>query len=131
MALAVLLLHELPDGSNHFDWLIQRTGGVDAPLISFRVGERIDGDGACAFAAARLTDHRPAYLTYQGKVSGGRGRVKRVAEGELKVIKDNEGRFVAVGRLGAAHGTFRGVKGENGIWRFAFAPEAGVVHCGL
>lgn len=127
MAAAVLLLHELPDGTSHFDWLIQRNGGEDAPLISFRVRERIDSGGAKSFAAERLPDHRAAYLTYEGEISGGRGRVRRVATGDLEVREAFAGRIVVVGRLGEARGIFRGVGDSNGTWMFSFAPDAGVV----
>ncbi len=34
--------------------------------------------------AIRLPDHRTAYLDYEGKVSGNRGSVRRVAEGEYE-----------------------------------------------
>ncbi|MFT3881876.1 MAG: DNA polymerase ligase N-terminal domain-containing protein [Gemmatales bacterium] len=32
--------------------------------------------------AIKLTDHRTAYLEYEGELSGNRGSVRRVAEGE-------------------------------------------------
>ncbi|MEM8836425.1 MAG: hypothetical protein AAGD00_11490 [Planctomycetota bacterium] len=79
----VLLRHDLDDGSRHFDWLLERPGD-DAhdldrrSLLSFRLQGLL---GSEPFDAARMGDHRRAYLDYQGPVSGGRGRVSRVDEG--------------------------------------------------
>jgi|GEM_PF-632145 len=78
----VLLRHDLPDGTHHHDWLIETTPGAEG-LVSFRVGERIDGLAAGAvFEAQAMAPHRAAYLTYEGPVSGGRGEVRRVATGQ-------------------------------------------------
>jgi hypothetical protein len=44
--------------------------------------------------ACALPPHRPAYLTYEGEVSGGRGRVRRVDEGTCELLADDPGRVV-------------------------------------
>ena len=41
--------------------------------------------------ARALADHRPAYLSYEGPVSGDRGRVKRVAQGMFQAIEWESG----------------------------------------
>lgn len=76
----VLLRHELPDGTWHYDWMIEEEGNEG--LVCFRVMERIDqlAPGA-RFEGEHLADHRRAYLEYEGQISGGRGRVSRVAAG--------------------------------------------------
>jgi len=130
----VLLLHELPDGSRHRDWMIERPGagsgdGVQG-LITFRVEAGEDGNafpGSEPFEGERLADHRAAYLEYEGEVSGGRGRVRRVASGRCRLVRDEpnllevelatpQGARTVVGtRLPHPEG-----KGERGsIWRFA------------
>ena len=38
----VVLQHELPDGTSHFDWLLAVDATAEKPLISFRVVERPD-----------------------------------------------------------------------------------------
>lgn len=86
MARMVVLLHEVPGGASHFDWLLQRPGEESEPpttrrLMSFRVRARPDDASAVVLLGERLKDHRLAYLDYQGLVSGGRGSVKRVAKG--------------------------------------------------
>lgn len=78
----VLLLHELPDGTSHVDWMIAPDSEGREPLITFRLDHRVDEmtDGQ-RLLARRIGDHRPAYLTYEGAVSGGRGTVRRLARG--------------------------------------------------
>lgn len=92
----VLLRHDLPDGSHHFDFMVN----LDAPgpglsgkkgLRTWRVSERIDelhitanGDGGF-FWAEPLGDHRDIYLTFEGDIGGDRGTVKRVAEGAVRL----------------------------------------------
>jgi hypothetical protein len=135
MGAAVLLLHELPDGTSHYDWMIgpDRPGGAaPAGLISFRVSERIDllggggldGRGALRFGALRLPEHRAAYLTLEGEVSGGRGRVKRLAQGELAVTELVDQGLRMEGRLGLSLGVFVGrCAAGDGVWEFEFEPS--------
>ncbi len=120
MPRAVLLRHDLPDGSFHYDWMIQRAGGPDRPLVTFRVRDRIDRGGAQEFAAERLSDHRAAYLGYEGPVSGDRGQVLRVAAGEMVIVEESAVRLVVEGRLGNAHGRFEGSCIDAGAWRYRF-----------
>jgi hypothetical protein len=123
MPRAVLIRHELPDGSFHYDWMIQRPGGPDRPLMAFRVGDRIDGGVAPEFLAQRLADHRPAYLDYEGAVPGDRGRVLRLAAGTMAIIAETPERVVVEGRLGSASGRFEGSPVDGTAWRFRFTPE--------
>ncbi len=125
MPRAVLLRHDLPDGSSHYDWMIQRAGGPDRPLATFRVRDRIDHSKPPEFPAERLADHRAAYLQYEGPVSGDRGQVLRVADGEMTIVEESAGRLVVEGRLGSAQGRFEGSCLASGAWTFRFIP-AGV-----
>jgi hypothetical protein len=74
-------------------------GGAGGKLLTWRVvagPEEWEGD----VGAVRIGDHRMDYLTYEGEVSGGRGRVERVAEGEAEVARDGGGfrvRLVGIG----------------------------------
>src|SRR5689334_8634388 len=89
----VLLRHDLPDGTFHFDLMIERRGG--GRLLSFRVGGRIDGPEIREFRAERIDDHRPTYLDFEGPVSGGRGSVRRVATGPGGVTVETADRVAA------------------------------------
>jgi hypothetical protein len=81
----VLLRHELPDGSWHYDWLLSRPDAPEQGLLSFRVF--CDPISAVErFEAIPTPDHRRVYLTYEGEVSGGRGTVRRVGEGSVARI---------------------------------------------
>lgn len=80
----VQLLHELPDGTNHVDWMIACDQAGRESLISFRLPTRIDElKPGQRMAAERIADHRPAYLDYEGPVSGERGSVRRLAWGTV------------------------------------------------
>lgn len=81
---AVLLRHRLPDGSWHFDWMFRATPDAIG-LASFRVTAPIHHPETDWFDAEQLGDHRDAYLTYEGPVSGGRGDVARVVSGWVTV----------------------------------------------
>lgn len=109
----VLLLHELPEGTRHFDWLVEQPGAVG--LLSFRVADRI---GASGFDAERIADHRREYLSYEGEVSGGRGRVQRVAEGTVDRVEISEVRVAVSGWLGSSQVRMVGRRIEGVRWRF-------------
>ena len=100
----VQLLHELPDGSTHVDWLIAQDPDARSRLLAFRLPARVDrlapgGDRVDpeALVAERIGDHRAVYLSYEGpladapgrstdRATGGqpdRGRVRRLAEGHV------------------------------------------------
>ncbi len=80
----VQLLHELPNGTSHVDWMIARDRAGREPLISFRLPRRIDElKPGQRMAAERIADHRPAYLDYEGPVSDERGSVRRLAWGTV------------------------------------------------
>ena len=85
----VLLLHELPDGSSHVDWLIGRDAEGTEPMYSFRLAQRLDAvEPGQTLNCEQIADHRPHYLTYEGEVSGDRGRVSRLSRGALIAAED-------------------------------------------
>jgi hypothetical protein len=78
----VLLLHRLPDGESHYDWMIAVDPAGRSPLVSYRLAGRPDRLAAGEkIGATAIGEHRPLYLDYEGPVSGGRGRVERVRRG--------------------------------------------------
>lgn len=82
MPRSVLLRHDLPDGSWHYDWLIDaldKGGQDDRNLITFRLAERPDGDRH-TFDATRLPDHRRLYLAFEGELSEHRGTITKIEE---------------------------------------------------
>lgn len=121
MPRAVLLHHRLPDGSSHYDWMIQRVDDPAGSLVTFRVWERIDLGGVVSFDAERLADHRAEYLDYEGVVSGGRGEVVRIARGEIEIVRDEPRRFEAAGLLGHARGVWTAHPTSRREMQFTFA----------
>jgi hypothetical protein len=47
------------------------------------------GRDVIELGAARLPDHRLAYLDYEGPVSSGRGEVKRIDRGDYEVVDES------------------------------------------
>jgi hypothetical protein len=71
------------DGA-HFDFLFDTSDA--SPLITFRIPEWPLAAGSTQ-AALKLRDHRRIYLTYEGQISGDRGHVSRVDEGNVRVTR--------------------------------------------
>ncbi|QOJ01392.1 MAG: hypothetical protein HRU70_13205 [Phycisphaeraceae bacterium] len=113
----VLLEHRLPDGSEHFDWMIEPGGDAEG-LVTFRVMERIDTATGGRFPATRLPPHREAYLDYQGPVSGGRGQVRRVARGTARIEHHGEGLFVVLADWGGGAVRYEGRSIGDDEWAF-------------
>lgn len=115
----VLLRHTLPDGTEHYDWLTQPA--PEAPLVAFRVIERIDLPACVAFTAQRIPDHRPVYLDYEGEVSGGRGHVTRVATGTAVLTLGTDTATLTL-NFGPAPRAATGTRQSADLWSFTFVP---------
>jgi hypothetical protein len=75
-----VLLHS-GAGEPHYDLLFE--SAPDSSLVTFRLAEWPPAKGQLV---TKLRDHRRLYLTYEGDIpGGGRGRVDRVADGQLLV----------------------------------------------
>jgi hypothetical protein len=82
----VVLRHVLPAGaarSSHFDVMLERDGVLRTWACASlpEMGESQE--------AEQLADHRPAYLEYEGDVSGNRGSVLRVAAGSYELVAES------------------------------------------
>jgi hypothetical protein len=108
----VVLLHTLPSGDSHFDWLIQMSADAEAPVMTFRT--RVNPANGLVFSAERIGDHRAMYLTYEGAVSGGRGVVKRVWACVVERVEVGKGSVVVEG--GGI--VWKGKEISSGVWVF-------------
>jgi hypothetical protein len=85
MGFRFVVLHHTGALEPHFDLLMEMEG--EEKLWAWRVfrapGEWEGGN----LGAVRIRDHRKVYMTYEGAISGGRGEVKRVAEGRGTVVE--------------------------------------------
>lgn len=88
----VLLRHECTPGfakPSHWDFMLE-AGGV---LLTWELQElpaAWGGTGGASTNIKRLPDHRLVYLDYEGKVSGDRGSVHRIASGTFDLIEQSE-----------------------------------------
>jgi hypothetical protein len=65
----------------HWDLMLEadaglKTWSIDRPIVS---GQEL--------RARMLPDHRKIYLTFEGPIAGGRGDVRRIAEGTYQTIE--------------------------------------------
>lgn len=108
----VELLHTLTDGTTHVDWMIAQDTLATLPLITFRLPTPLaELKTGGELIAQRIADHRPAYLTYEGPISGERGTVRCLTRGrvrqwnetargwEMEILHDSETVTVAPLRL--------------------------------
>ncbi len=64
--------------------MIARDSAGEKPLTSFRLKRRIDElKPGQRVNAERIADHRPAYLDYEGPISGDRGSVRLLSRGSV------------------------------------------------
>ena len=81
-----LLLHILSD-NRHWDLMLENGDGLATwrlPLDPFALATAATTDNV---PAERIADHRLAYLTYEGPVSGERGEVRREDEGDYELLR--------------------------------------------
>jgi hypothetical protein len=96
--LRCVILEHAHRGGRHFDWLFERPepAGLSPPALW---SGRIARPPRCwseldRLMVQRLGDHRRRYLTAQGKLSGGRGRVRRVDTGWVRPLLWRQGRLI-------------------------------------
>lgn len=83
----VILRHETPPGysrASHYDLMLEQ-----GDVLWTWACESLPSPGK-SVTAERLSDHRLAYLDYEGPVSGDRGSVKRVASGNFEPLAISE-----------------------------------------
>jgi hypothetical protein len=77
----VLQRHSLPDGTLHFDFMVERAPGE--ALLTWRLAGPLPAAGE-SVSGERASDHRAVYLDYEGEISGGRGSVAICLRGEVE-----------------------------------------------
>jgi len=71
-------------GPSHYDLMLSCGPALATWQLSASPADLVPGQDA---PANRLPDHRALYLTYQGPVSGGRGRVEMIDSGSYETIE--------------------------------------------
>lgn len=92
----VVLHHQLSDSArlgraaqSHFDWMFEH----EDVLWTWAMATLPEQDEVSELIAERLPNHRKAYLTYEGVVSGNRGSVTRIECGEYELLPANHDGF--------------------------------------
>ena len=116
----VILRHTLPSGDRqgtHFDLMLEDEG----KLLTWALPDL--PQAGREFIAMQLPNHRLAYLDYEGPVSGGRGEVQRVEEGEFEWIErsDEVQRFELRGRTSSLRIELRHARDSE--WKVRTANE--------
>jgi len=115
-----LLRHRTPAG-DHYDWLMGQPDYATDPgsgLWTARIAVASwDWHDEGSFLLQRLPDHRRAYLSYQGPISGGRGEVVRVDEGSVGLASVADGRMICRVRLQRFQGTLALDRVHGDRWR--------------
>lgn len=121
----VLLRHVLPDGSSHFDWMFAPDASPACSLVTFRVDQPIHHPEVDLFDAEMIGRHRRDYLAYEGPVSGGRGRVERVATGWIRIDELTDACIRVRVAWPAGARFLIGTPLAGNIWRFVIDPTSG------
>ena len=94
----------------HWDFMLEsgevlRTWAIDAPIVAGR---------ECN--ARALADHRLIYLDFEGELTGGRGRVRRVDEGTYRALEwsSNRVRVILEGSQLVGEIDLRCIRPESG-----------------
>ena len=118
----VVLEHTLPDGTSHFDWMIEDPVlEGDRRLATWRTTHRPDrAEGS--FVGERIGAQRSAYLTFEGVISGDRGSVRRLVSGTADWEVADAGRVTV--RISWESGRITRYTGEkkDGSW-WLFRPS--------
>jgi len=115
----VVLIHDHP--VLHWDLMLEK----EALLRTWRLARQPDAAGP--IHAEELPEHRPAYLDYEGPVSGNRGIVRRFDRGEFTVVEESGTRLVVdlAGNVLRGRATLeRGGHPAHWIFSFEFCPGA-------
>lgn len=76
-----VILHHRTEEGEHWDLMLEQ-GEV---LLTWQLLRDPFAPANYPIPARRIGDHRKLYLTYEGPLSGGRGTVRRVDEGLLRL----------------------------------------------
>lgn len=81
----VLLLHVISD-NRHWDLMLENGDHLATWRLPLHPSQMSLTGTTDTLPAERIADHRLAYLTYEGQVSGARGEVKREDQGHYELL---------------------------------------------
>lgn len=116
MASAFVILLHSGHGATHYDLMLEQADGLATWQIAQDPAALPAGG---RLPARRLADHRKAYLTYEGPVSGGRGSVQRIHAGSCTFLNAEDTRLRVHLEAPTCEGTFELTRQEeegSGSW---------------
>jgi hypothetical protein len=115
----VILCHKSPQGA-HFDLMLE-SGGV---LKTWALPQ--PPQAGVEMTCEALSDHRLAYLDYEGPISGGRGDVSRWDRGTFVIERQNDAQWVVelAGEKLAGKAVLRRSADDPRQWRLLVAAES-------
>jgi hypothetical protein len=124
MKSAFVILAHSGHGALHYDLMLEEGAALATWQLAAAPEEWLAGT---ALAARKLPDHRREYLTHEGPVSKGRGRVERIDSGTFEIARAGEGLWDVRLSGAAVRGRFelRRVGPEADAWELRRLSEAG------
>jgi len=110
----VIQEHTTPEGV-HWDLMIEK-GGV---LTTFRLSQSPENACNHAIEAVRIFDHPLRFLTYEGPVQKGTGRVRIVDRGTCRLLDENEDCMTLDLQGVLLQGSFTLTRLEGERWEFS------------
>lgn len=106
----VILHHQVAEGE-HWDLMLERGNA----LLTWKLLLEPVNQSSLPIPAERISDHRTAYLTYEGRLSGNRGQVRRVDAGTVEILELTANRCIFVLCGDRLSGRLE-LRGEDGDW---------------
>jgi hypothetical protein len=107
----VILHHTLSHGE-HWDLMIEQ----GEHLATWQLHRDPLQAGDAPIPALRISDHRLAYLDYEGPVSRGRGEVTRIAAGSCEILSCDPELWVVIFKGAVWQGRFQW-DAESAFWQ--------------
>jgi hypothetical protein len=106
--------HATPEGV-HWDLMLEQ----GEALLTFRLAERPENTLAHPITATRIFDHALRFLTYEGPVQKGTGRVRIVERGTYRLSEEKDD-WMAIDLQGVAlRGKFVLMRKKGATWELA------------
>ncbi len=115
----VIQEHTTPEGV-HWDLMIEK----DAALTTFRLSQSPENAREHAIEAIRIFDHSMRFLTYEGPVQKGTGKVRIVEKGSCRAMDESESCMTLDLQGALLQGNFTLMRREGDRWQFSLQPSA-------
>src|SRR5690348_6710528 len=117
----VILRHECPEGYKpgvHWDLMLEEADSLRTWALA------VEPAIGLTIAAEQLSDHRLAYLDYEGPISGNRGRVSRWDSGRYELLDSSAAElcFLLLGHQIRGRGALTRDPKSTASWSLTLSP---------